>query len=148
MNAQPHLIVSLLQGSKAVVSTLTTICAEADLSADEWLILDALAEHEDLSMAELSSHVAVAGATLTRAVDRLLSKALVYRMVSPLDRRKIRVHLSTRGMQVHETVAPRVAGLEDEIRAALGVAGVLGDDLAAALGRLSDLTNGAVPAPR
>ena len=70
-------------------------------------------------MLELAGHVTISGATLTRVVDKLVSKALVYRALSPVDRRQIRVRLAPLGHQVHDEVRPRVAELGLDVATAL-----------------------------
>lgn len=108
----PSAVVALLQATKAIVSSLTSIGSEFDLTCDDVLVLDALARHGSASMAELSSHTAISGATLTRSVDRLVSRTLVYREVSAEDRRRVEVHLSTRGAETHRALEAQLAELD------------------------------------
>lgn len=119
------LIAALLKGTKLVVAELTTIGKGFDISPDEWLVLSGLSAHEGLSMAEISAHSQVSGATLTRAVDRLVSKALVYREASAVDRRRIQVFLSPLGQQLHAEMGIRVDRLEDSLWAAGDLAQVV-----------------------
>jgi DNA-binding MarR family transcriptional regulator len=76
---------------------------------DEWLVLDALGAGDGLTMSELREAVLVDKATLGRRVDDLLTKALVYREVDGLDRRVIRVYLSSRGRDVLSRLTARLA---------------------------------------
>ncbi|GAB3169384.1 hypothetical protein GCM10027059_34160 [Myceligenerans halotolerans] len=76
---------------------------------DEWLVLDALGAGDGLTMSQLREAVLVDKATLGRRVDDLLTKALVYREVDGLDRRVIRVYLSSRGRDVLSRLTARLA---------------------------------------
>lgn len=118
------IVTVLLQATKTTLAALTAIGAEFDLTPDEWLILDALTHHDELSMAGLSQQGLASGATLTRAVDRLASKALVYREASATDRRKIHVHLSVRGVALHEQMRPQVLQMEEEVERMLQHSGL------------------------
>ncbi|MGV9802200.1 MarR family winged helix-turn-helix transcriptional regulator [Mycobacterium sp. NPDC003449] len=72
-----------------------------DLTLDDWLVLEALADSPGLTMAELRAETMAAAPTLTRVVDRLVGRALVFREVDGEDRRKVRVNLSKRGAALH-----------------------------------------------
>lgn len=76
---------------------------------DEWLVLDVLGAGDGLTMSQLREAVLADKATLGRRVDDLLTKALVYREVDGLDRRVIRVYLSSRGRDVLARLTARLA---------------------------------------
>ncbi|MBL0886540.1 MarR family transcriptional regulator [Myceligenerans indicum] len=76
---------------------------------DEWLVLDVLGTGDGLTMSELREAVYLDKATLGRRVDDLVSKALIYREVDGLDRRVIRVYLSSRGRDVVSRLTARLA---------------------------------------
>lgn len=125
-----ELIVALVKSTEAVIGELTTTLRAFDLSPDDWLILDALAgsrttDPTALSMTELSQCAMASGATLTRVVDALVSRALVYRDASASDRRKVEVHLSALGSELHATALVEVERLESDVRSAAGEAAVL-----------------------
>ena len=88
---------------------LTPILTAENLSVEEWLVLDALSEEDGLSMSELAASTLSSNATLSRHVDSLATRALVFREVAFEDRRRILVHLSKRGRALHETVSPRLS---------------------------------------
>lgn len=113
-------VVSLLQATKSLVTSLTLIGSKFDLTCDDVLVLDALARQGSASMAELSPRAATSGATLTRSVDRLVSHAMVYREVSAEDRRRVKVHLSARGAAIHQELTPQLADLNSEASRVLG----------------------------
>lgn len=89
------------------------------LSLDEWLVIDALTSAPQ-TMTDLADYLCITGPTLTRVIDRLVSKALVYREVEPGDRRKVRVHIASRGKAAHAQTAKELAHVEDGVRTKLG----------------------------
>ncbi|MEW1808376.1 MarR family transcriptional regulator [Pseudarthrobacter sp. NPDC080039] len=91
---------------------LSPILASEHLSLEEWLVLDALREKDGLSMSELAANTLASNATLSRHVDSLATRALVFREVAFEDRRRILVHLSKRGRALHETMASRLTHQE------------------------------------
>lgn len=118
-------LVSILQVTKTLVTSLTSIGSEFDLTADDVLVLDALARHGNQSMAELSRHAVTSGATLTRSVDRLVTQALVYREVSAEDRRRVEVHLSGRGAETHQALTANLDDLNAKAGSLLRAPGTL-----------------------
>lgn len=87
------------------------------LSLDQWLVLDALFGAPQ-TMTDLADYLCITGPTLTRIIDRLVSKALVYREVEPGDRRKVRVYIASRGKAAHAKTAEELAHIEDAVRTA------------------------------
>lgn len=89
------------------------------LSFDQWRVLQRLAAAGPRTMRELRDEARVTGPTLTRVVDRLAERALVYRNVDAGDRRRVVVHLSDRGRQLYEGLRPDVGRLEKNTLAPL-----------------------------
>lgn len=79
------------------------------LTVDQWRVLDVLAATEGAAMSDIAAVAVITGPTLTRAVDRLVDRALVYRNLDHADRRRVLVRLSERGVELHREIAPRVA---------------------------------------
>jgi MarR family transcriptional regulator, organic hydroperoxide resistance regulator len=64
--------------------------------------------------------------TLTKIVDRLVDRALVYRRADDADRRRVLVFLSDHGRAEHARLAPAVATVGESLTAELGTdAGLL-----------------------
>jgi DNA-binding MarR family transcriptional regulator len=78
----------------------SAVLSSEGASLDEWMILDVLGDEDGLTMSQLRASLLVDKATLGRRVDGLVTRALVYREVDGVDRRVIRVHLSSRGRGV------------------------------------------------
>lgn len=87
----------------------SAVLAAEGFALDEWLVLDVLAQEPGTTMSQLRAATVIDKATLGRRVDRLVTRALVYREVDGLDRRVIRVHLSARGRDVHSGLTARLA---------------------------------------
>ncbi len=62
-----------------------------------------------LSMNELSSAVGVDNSTMTRMVDQLVDKELVFRKTDEKDRRLVRIGLTPAGQKLHQKLAGALA---------------------------------------
>jgi DNA-binding MarR family transcriptional regulator len=87
---------------------------------DQWRVLTLLADGCGHPMSEIANHAMVPAPTLTKIVDRLVDRALVYRRADDTDRRRVLVFLSEHGRATHERLASAVADVEEAIAAALG----------------------------
>ena len=79
------------------------------------------------------------GASLTRAVDRLVTRSLVYRTPSLTDRRKVDVRSSDLGRDLHGVVTADLADLTAELDAAMAEEALDPVAFAAVLNRLPEL---------
>lgn len=91
----------------------------AGLNIDQWRVLDLLADGAGHPMTEIADHAMVPAPTCTEIVDRLADSALVYRRIDQADRRRVLVHLSDHGRNVHEEHAPRVVAAEGTVSGTL-----------------------------
>nr|WP_218681408.1 MarR family transcriptional regulator [Rhodococcus qingshengii] len=119
MERDSRLVVELLKASRTILSSIAYICKDVGLTADEWLALNALVEHEDLSMTSLSGYTGVSGASLTRMVERMAVNSLVVRAECSFDRRQTRVHITSRGRQTYGFISPQIIALEHEVHRTL-----------------------------
>lgn len=87
---------------------------------DAWRVLDLLADGDGHPMSEIAGHAMVPAPTLTKIVDRLVERGLVYRRPDEIDRRRVLVLIAARGRELHDGLAPRVAAVEQDVRDALG----------------------------
>ncbi|WP_226367944.1 MarR family winged helix-turn-helix transcriptional regulator [Pseudonocardia sp. ICBG162] len=116
---------AVVRASSSTTSRIEKVLASEELTLDQWLVMDALAAERGQPMAALVEGTRVSGPTLTRVVDRLVSRALVYREVDVHDRRVVRVHLSRRGHALYRRIAVKVGEVEDELLARAGGAEAL-----------------------
>lgn len=94
---------------RRINAATTAILKESDLTLEQWRVLDCLIHQREMPMTELAAAVMMPPPSVTRAVDRLVSRALVYRSAAMNDRRRVLVHASRRGEELHARIAPEVA---------------------------------------
>lgn len=102
----------LRRATAGLAQRVEEILTEANLTLDQWRVLRVLIECGPLSMSDLASRAHITGPTLTRIVDRLVERALLYRNVDATDRRRVLVHASDRGRSLQRSLAPRIADAE------------------------------------
>lgn len=123
-NISESLVTIAVQDVKSFTTLLGTVVAQHNFTLDEWMVLDAITRNDGAAMTQIAAASGCQGATLTRAVDKLVSAALVYREASPVDRRKVVVFMSDRGRDVHDQVHSSMATLETAARQAVMEAGL------------------------
>ena len=99
---------------------LTDALTEANVTLDQWRVLEAIISLDSPTMGELAETTGLANASLSRIVDSLEDTAAAFRLPSATDRRRITVHLSDRGAQRLAQVREIVAGWERATERRLG----------------------------
>lgn len=112
----------LRQVASGLTSRVEEILGTDDLTLDQWRVLHTLDERGPLSMSDLSGRTRISGPTVTRIVDRLVERSLIYRNVDATDRRRVVVHAADRGRALCRSLAPRIAEAERDGLAALSPA--------------------------
>ncbi|UWZ49282.1 MarR family transcriptional regulator [Dactylosporangium matsuzakiense] len=92
-----HLGYVLSEAERAVNRGLATALQSEGVTVEQWRILQALSDGRGHSMGDLAEAALMPHPTLTKAVDRLVDGALVYRRQDPNDRRRVAVYLSESG---------------------------------------------------
>jgi MarR family transcriptional regulator, organic hydroperoxide resistance regulator len=95
-----HLAYLLSEAEQAVNRGLAEALAVEGTTVEQWRILRALSDGHGHSMGDLALAVLMPHPTLTKAVDRLVDDALVYRRQDEVDRRRVAVFLADRGLAV------------------------------------------------
>jgi DNA-binding MarR family transcriptional regulator len=91
-------LVDVLSSAQRVMARdLGERLAEEGASVDQWRTLRAIGAAAGISMGTLSEHLQIPAPSLTRLVDSLVDRALVYRRQSGNDKRRIDVHVSEGG---------------------------------------------------
>ena len=93
-----------------------------DLTSVQFAALDALAQEPGQDQASLAAQIGFDRATLGGVVDRLETKGLITRVVSPNDRRSRVLHLSEAGRVLLERCRPVVVALQPHILPGLDAA--------------------------
>ena len=107
-----------------------TLEREEDVSLDQWRTLRSLSAIEGHTMGELSERLQIPAASVTRIVDGLVDRALVFRHGSTVDRRRVEVLLSEAGGALLVRLEDIAIAHEAQYRATTGLSV---DDLIAAL---------------
>lgn len=78
--------------------------AQHGVTASQGYTLLSLPQEDNLSMNELSEVMGLANSTMTRMIDHLVQKGLVYRRPGDEDRRVVKVGLTAEGRNVQRTL--------------------------------------------
>jgi DNA-binding MarR family transcriptional regulator len=95
-----YLAYLLSEAEQAVNRGLAVALAAENMTVEQWRILRALSDGHGHSMGDLALAVLMPHPTLTKAVDRLIDEALVYRRQDEADRRRVAVFLADRGKEL------------------------------------------------
>ena len=135
-----HLSYVLSEAERAVNRGLAAGLLTEGVSVEQWRILRALSDGHGHSMGDLAEAALMPHPTLTKAVDRLVDNALVYRRQDAIDRRRVAVYLSEGGMALVERLDRTSARHHGEVEEAFGAerAERLMRELAALIAALKD----------
>lgn len=107
---EDHLGFWLRKLSNQVSETFATRLATHGVSVPQWVVLRVLAEAESMPLKDIVQRVGVDQGSLSRMVERLLTRGLVTRTASLDDRRAVAISLTTKGHQL----VPKLAREADE----------------------------------
>jgi DNA-binding MarR family transcriptional regulator len=93
---------------------------QGGVTLDQWRVLSLLSDGAGHPMTEVAGYAMVPPPTLTKIVDRLVERNLVYRRVDDTDRRRVLVFLAARGRELHRKLLAKVELEEAAIVALLG----------------------------
>ncbi|MEU7612929.1 MarR family transcriptional regulator [Micromonospora sp. NPDC049204] len=137
--APADLLRSLTRAERLLSRRLGAVLADDALTIEAWRVLCLLADGQGHPMSEVSAEASLPPGTLTKLVDQLVDRNLVFRRIDPLDRRRIRAYLTARGRREHDR-------LDQRIRASLAELGVSPE--APLIHQLDDLVGRLDPARR
>ncbi|MFV2101552.1 MarR family winged helix-turn-helix transcriptional regulator [Micromonospora sp. LOL_024] len=84
------------------------VLAVDSLTIEGWRVLCLLADGRGHPMSEVATEASLPPGTLTKLVDHLVDRNLVFRRVDPVDRRRIRAYLTARGRREQERLAAQI----------------------------------------
>jgi len=90
-----------------------------EITAEQWAIICHLWEEEGLSQREIGEKAAKDKPNITRMLDALEKKRLIFRQPDPRDRRKFCVYLTKEGKQLHERLLPLAQTLREQVTRSL-----------------------------
>ena len=115
-----HLSYLVSEAERELNRQLAAGLAAEGVSVEQWRILRALSDGHGHSMTDLAEAVLMPHPTLTKAVDRLVDDALVYRRQDTADRRRVAVYLSDLGHRLVARLDRRAAEHHAAVEAAFG----------------------------
>ncbi|WP_297614359.1 MarR family winged helix-turn-helix transcriptional regulator [Nocardia sp.] len=80
-----------------------------ETSVGRWHVLAAVAEGGGRSMSQIAEATLLAGASLTRLIDAMISDNLVHRKVDDTDRRRVLVFPTRRGLITYQVMSKAIA---------------------------------------
>ncbi|MER7459816.1 MarR family winged helix-turn-helix transcriptional regulator [Micromonospora sp. NPDC126480] len=91
----------LTRAERLLSRRVGAVLAAESLSIEAWRVLGLLADGLGHPMTEVAAEASLPPGTLTKLVDQLVDRNLVFRRVDPVDRRRIRAYLTERGRREH-----------------------------------------------
>jgi MarR family transcriptional regulator, organic hydroperoxide resistance regulator len=101
------------------------VLAAESLTIEAWRVLCLLADGRGHPMSEVAAEASLPPGTLTKLVDQLVDRNLVFRRIDPIDRRRIRAYLTVRGRREHERLSARIRDELAELPDDTDLAGLL-----------------------
>lgn len=89
------------------------------LSITEWRIMAVLGEYPGASADEISAKTQIEKSLISRAISKLLKRALIERQIAKEDKRRSQIQLSKTGYAVYEEIVPLSYEYEDTLLACL-----------------------------
>lgn len=114
------LLLQLLRAVQVIEERLAPMLTALEVTPEQWRVLTVLADGDGRTMSDLARQAVLPPATATRIVDRLVSRAMVYRRIDPVDRRRIVVFLSPHGSDQIAPARQRQIDLERDLAAEIG----------------------------
>lgn len=108
---------ALSRAERRLTGRLAEALEQHGCSVEQWRILALLADGEGHPMTEIAEFALVPAPSLTRLVDRMATDGLVHRTVDTRDRRRVLVHLTRQGNELHRCAAALVEQQGDALRA-------------------------------
>jgi DNA-binding MarR family transcriptional regulator len=86
-----------------------------EITAEQWGIIRHLWEEDGLSQREIGEKAAKDKPNITRMLDALEKKRLIFRQPDPRDRRKYCIYLTKEGKQLYECLVPLAQNLREKV---------------------------------
>jgi homoprotocatechuate degradation regulator HpaR len=132
---------ALLRAREAVMRGFRRLLRAYGLNEQEWRIMRALAEADQLEIGELAECVFILKPSASRTVKNLQERKIVSRHRPSSDQRRALIALTPNGRALFETLAPHSEQEYARITRRIGAADMT--ELYQLLGRVTDALNGA-----
>lgn len=87
---------------------------ELDITTEQWVIIDRLAEGDGISQTDLANDSFKNAPTVSRIIELLRKKGLIEKQRSDDDRRQSLIFLSKKGKRFHQRATPAVLALRKQ----------------------------------
>ena len=98
----------ILRVNRKIRDSVTAVVSQENLSLESWLILSSLDEKGGMSVSELSDFLGMRISGVSKNIDRLVKRALLYRQQDTDDNRRVLLFVSDFGRE-------KMARLESQI---------------------------------
>jgi homoprotocatechuate degradation regulator HpaR len=138
-NTRSSLPIALLRAREAVMARFRPMLAGHGLTEQQWRVLRALAEFEELEVSQLAAKAVILGPSLSRILRSFEGQGLVAKRRDPVDRRRHWLQLTEQGRAMIARVQPDSIAIYREIETLMGDAAMraLVDELNAVAARLN-----------
>jgi len=99
MEPYTNVLIALRRIIRAIDMRSRRLMQQAGFTGPQLLVLQALGQHEEMSAGDLAREVNLSQGTVTSILDRLEKRALIQRIRSQSDRRKVFVTLTKEGKE-------------------------------------------------
>ncbi|NUQ17854.1 MAG: homoprotocatechuate degradation operon regulator HpaR [Sphingomonas sp.] len=130
---------ALLRAREAVMRGFRRLLREHGLNEQEWRIMRALMEADELEIGELAERVFILKPSATRTLKNLEARGLVGRSRPKSDQRRALISLTTKGRALFDELAPHSEQEYARIAQRIGRRDM--DELYLLLGRVTDTLN-------
>jgi DNA-binding MarR family transcriptional regulator len=111
-----NVLLQMFRTSQAVRELMIEAVAGTGITHDEYAVLGTIAVLRSASPTELTTHLRIPPATISRYVAGFVEAGLVERAPNRSDRRSYRLELTERGRGVVATISPRIRSLVRRLR--------------------------------
>ncbi|SFX18732.1 homoprotocatechuate degradation operon regulator HpaR [Marinospirillum alkaliphilum] len=110
---EESLPLKLLKAREATMSFFRPVLQDIALTEQQWRIIRALAQHQELESKQLADLCCILSPSLTGIINRLEQQGYIQRRRSPEDQRRVLITLTEKASDMFERVTPL---LEDRYR--------------------------------
>jgi len=111
---------ALLKAREAVMTRFRPMLREHDVTEQQWRVLRALAESQEMEVTELARRSFILSPSLSRILQNLEARALVRRRTVREDQRRALICITAKGKRLFERVAPHSEAHYADITSAFG----------------------------
>lgn len=107
---EKKLYLSLGKSTKLLRERLNALLESADsnISFDQWLIVDLIGMQAGINQKTIVKVLYKEPASVSRMVNKLISKKLIVRSINPLDKKAYQLFLSNNGKTLFEKIKPAI----------------------------------------